>query len=50
VLKPGTYDQGNFAEKVDEQGNRVVRIYTIDANGNPEIRYDIESNVKEGEI
>ena len=50
VLKPGTYNQGNFAEKVDEQDNRVVRIYTIDANGNSEIRYDIESNVKEGEI
>jgi hypothetical protein len=50
VLKPGTYNQGNFAEKIDEQGNKIVRIYGVDENNMPTVRYDIESNVTDGEL
>lgn len=49
VLKPGHYNQGQFVEKFDEKGNRIVRIYTFNENDIPTVRYDIENNVKEGE-
>jgi hypothetical protein len=49
VLKPGTYNQGKFAEKFDSAGNRIVRIFTFDENDIPSVRYDIEQNVKPGD-
>lgn len=49
VLKPGTYNQGKFAEKFDSAGNRIVRIFTFDENDIPTVRYDVEQNVKPGD-
>ena len=49
ILKPGTYDQGNFAEKFDENGVKYVMIHSKGENGLPISRIDLETNVKAGE-
>lgn len=49
ILKPGTYNQGKYAEKFNEDGIRYVRIYEFDENGIPSVRIDLETNVKEGD-
>lgn len=49
VLKPGTYNQGKYAEKFDENGVRLVRIYEFDEKGIPSVRIDLETNLKEGD-
>nr|DAE20147.1 MAG TPA: hypothetical protein [CrAss-like virus sp. ctYsL76] len=49
VLKPGTYNQGQYAEKFDENGVRLVRIYEFDEKGIPSVRIDLETNLKEGD-
>lgn len=49
ILKPGTYNQGKFVEKFDENGVRYVMIQSTGENGLPTTRVDLETNVKEGE-
>lgn len=49
ILKPGTYNQGRYAEKFNEDGIRFVRIYEFDENGIPSVRIDLETNLKEGD-
>lgn len=49
VLKPGTYNRGNFKEKFNEDGIRYVLIYEFDENGVPSSHIDLETNVKEGD-
>lgn len=49
ILKPGTYNQGKYAEKFNEDGIRYVRIYDFDENGIPSVRIDLETNLKEGD-
>lgn len=48
-LKPGTYDQGQYKEKFNENGVRYVRIFEFDEKGIPSVRIDLETNLKEGD-
>lgn len=49
ILKPGTYNQGSYEIKTNKDGIRYVRIYTNDENGVPDVRIDLETNVKPGD-
>lgn len=49
ILKPGTYNQGQFKQITDENGINLVRIYEFDENGMPSFRIDLETNLKEGD-
>lgn len=49
ILKPGTYNQGKYAEKFNEEGVRYVRIFDFDEQGIPSVRIDLETNLKEGD-
>lgn len=49
ILKPGTYNQGKYTEKFNENGIRYVRVYSFDEKGIPTVRIDLETNVKEGD-
>lgn len=46
ILKPGTYDQGQYKIKYNDDGIMYVRVYEKDSEGNPIVRIDLESNMK----
>lgn len=50
ILKPGTYDQGNWKEVRDENGNLFVRVITFNENDVPSVEIKLESELKEGEM
>lgn len=50
ILKPGIYNQGNWKQAYDSEGNKIVYVITYDENGVPSKRYDVEKNMKEGDL
>jgi len=49
ILKPGTYDQGQYENVYDVDGVQLVRVYTFDENGIPSVEIKRESDVTESD-
>lgn len=49
ILKPGTYNQGEFKVKYNNDGQMYVRIYSEDASGNPSVRIGLITDVQSNE-
>lgn len=50
ILKPDTYNQGQYTEKFDENGVRYVRIFTFDEKGIPSVRIGLETELKPDDV
>lgn len=50
ILKPGTYDQGHYKIKYNDDGIMYVRVYETDNEGNTSVHIDLESNMNPGDI
>lgn len=49
ILKPGTYNQGDWKIKYNNTGQMYVRIYSEDSSGNPSVRIGLVSDVQPNE-
>lgn len=50
ILKPGTYNQGQYKLAENSEGVKYVKIFEgEDSNGLPKYRIDLETNIKDGD-